>query len=190
MADNSQHLVSSITKFVSIVEKNVLVLTIYKYYLLYQVQERLWKIIKKKKEDEIYLFMMSWILVWDEKRDLNCINVMSSEVSTRGWFALLKRRLQLVYEHPCIKRGREQRWRGRKISIASTNREINNAGLSRIHRAVDRFSINLKKIFVSVKKKFAFPVLSGYRRKSAGEKVAMKICVRRYRRLFLFRSFH
>lgn len=35
MADNSQHLVSSITKFVSIVEKNLLVLTIYKYYLLY-----------------------------------------------------------------------------------------------------------------------------------------------------------
>lgn len=34
MADNSQHLVSSITKFVSIVEKNLLVLTIYKYYLL------------------------------------------------------------------------------------------------------------------------------------------------------------
>lgn len=91
-----------------------------------------------------------------------------------GGFALLKRRLQLVYEHPMkIKRGREQRGRERKISIASTNREINNAGLSRMHRAVDRFSINLKKNFLFCrnkkkrkkewknKKEFTFPVLSG-----------------------------
>lgn len=37
---------------------------------------------------------------FDVRQKLNCINVTSSQVSTRGGFALLKRRLQLVYEHP------------------------------------------------------------------------------------------
>lgn len=46
-------------------------------------------------------------------------------------------------------KGRQER----KISIVSTNRGINNTGLSRMHSAVDRLSINQKKFLFSLKKK-------------------------------------
>lgn len=110
---------------------------------------------------------------FDVRQKLNCINVTSSQVSTRWWIRAFKETVAACLWTSWIKRGREQRGRERKISIASTNREINNAGLSRMHRAVDRFSINLKKNFLFCrnkkkrkkewknKKEFTFPVLSG-----------------------------
>lgn len=67
-----------------------------------------------------------------------------------------------------------------------------------MHRAVDRFSINLKKNFLfcrnkkkneKIKKSLPSLFYRGYRRKSAGENVAMKISVERFQRLFLFPSF-
>lgn len=68
-----------------------------------------------------------------------------------------------------------------------------------MHRAVDRFSINLKKNFLfcrnkkkkneKIKKSLPSLFYRGYRRKSTGENVAMKISVERFQRLFLFPSF-
>lgn len=137
---------------------------------------------------------------FDVRQKLNCINVTSSQVSTRWWIRAFKETVAACLWTSWIKRGREQRGRERKISIASTNREINNAGLSRMHRAVDRFSINLKKNFLFCrnkkkrkkewknKKEFTFPVLSGIS-EEVGENVAMKISVERFQRLFLLPSF-
>lgn len=139
---------------------------------------------------------------FDVRQKLNCINVTSSQVSTRWWIRAFKETVAACLWTSWIKRGREQRGRERKISIASTNREINNAGLSRMHRAVDRFSINLKKNFLfcrnkkkkekkneKIKKSLPSLFYRGYRRKSAGENVAMKISVERFQRLFLLPSF-
>lgn len=135
---------------------------------------------------------------FDVRQKLNCINVTSSQVST-WWIRAFKETVAACLWTSWIKRGWEQRGRERKISIASTNREINNAGLSRMHRAVDRFSINLKKNFLfcrnkkkkneKIKKSLPSLFYRGYRRKSAGENVAMKISVERFQRLFLFPSF-
>lgn len=136
---------------------------------------------------------------FDVRQKLNCINVTSSQVSTRWWIRAFKETVAACLWTSWIKRGREQRGRERKISIASTNREINNAGLSRMHRAVDRLTWKKIFCFVEIKKKEkknekikkSLPSLfyRGYRRKSAGENVAMKISVERFQRLFLLPSF-
>lgn len=65
---------------------------------------------------------------------------------------ILNGRLQPVAGHSESKEAKNKGRRERKISIVSTNRGINNTGLSRMHSAVDRLSINQKKFLFSWKK--------------------------------------